>query len=422
MKGPIARGTIRTSFVLGLRLVVQAGTLLLVARMLGPQQFGAFAGVAALALILGALSTFGTHLVFLGEVSKDPSQRRNVLRFALPTTLLCGSVLLAAYFGLSHLILGKAGLPFSSLLAIGLAELFLQPLITLLSAEYLALGRIARSQLIQTLAPVFRLFAAGAIELLHLPNPFSIYVMAYLAASLVALGIVLILHPAPLPGLRSFRLPNWPEVKGASGYAVINITKASPAELDKTLALRLLPLDTAGVYAAGARVVGATTMPIIAMALSALPRLFRDGALQPARTGRLLIWMFSAAALYGVMLAACLWLAAPLFKWLFGAKFSGIDTILRWLCIAIPGMSLRLTAGNSLMALGQPWMRVGFEVTGVVILVVASVMLTSSMGAIGMALALATSEWVMAIVGGLLVIASRRGRKNSGKYTERQIT
>ena len=48
MTGPIARGTLRTTFVPGLRLPVQAGTLLLVARMLGPQQFGAFAGVAAL--------------------------------------------------------------------------------------------------------------------------------------------------------------------------------------------------------------------------------------------------------------------------------------------------------------------------------------------------------------------------------------
>ncbi|MGH8403185.1 MAG: lipopolysaccharide biosynthesis protein, partial [Gammaproteobacteria bacterium] len=59
-KGPIARGTIRTGIVLGLRLLVQAGTLLLVARLLGPREYGAFAGVAALAVMLGTLATFGT--------------------------------------------------------------------------------------------------------------------------------------------------------------------------------------------------------------------------------------------------------------------------------------------------------------------------------------------------------------------------
>lgn len=47
LNGPIARATIRTSFVLGLRLLVQAGTLLLVARMLGPADYGAFAAIAA---------------------------------------------------------------------------------------------------------------------------------------------------------------------------------------------------------------------------------------------------------------------------------------------------------------------------------------------------------------------------------------
>lgn len=42
LKGPIALGTIRTSFVLGLRLLIQASTLLLVARMPSPRVFAWF--------------------------------------------------------------------------------------------------------------------------------------------------------------------------------------------------------------------------------------------------------------------------------------------------------------------------------------------------------------------------------------------
>src|SRR5690625_5103504 len=96
-KGPIARGTVRTRVVLGLRLVVQAGTLLIVGRRLGPGAFGVFAGVAALAVLLGTLSTFGMHLVLLGEVSKDPARRGEVLPYAIPASLLCGSLLLGIY-------------------------------------------------------------------------------------------------------------------------------------------------------------------------------------------------------------------------------------------------------------------------------------------------------------------------------------
>ena len=95
--GPIAKSTIQTSFVLGLRLLIQAGTLLLVARMLGPNEFGIFAGVAALAVLIGTFSTFGTHLVLLGEMSKDPHQREHILSYAVPTTLIGGSLLFVLY-------------------------------------------------------------------------------------------------------------------------------------------------------------------------------------------------------------------------------------------------------------------------------------------------------------------------------------
>ncbi len=93
-RGPITRGTILTSTVLGLRLVVQAGTLLIVARLLGPADFGAFAGITALAVVLGTLSTFGMQLVLMEEVSRDPAQRDQVLANALPVTLTLGTLLL----------------------------------------------------------------------------------------------------------------------------------------------------------------------------------------------------------------------------------------------------------------------------------------------------------------------------------------
>lgn len=51
--GPITKSTIRTSFVLGIRLLIQTGTLLLVARLLGASNYGLFAGIAALAVLIG---------------------------------------------------------------------------------------------------------------------------------------------------------------------------------------------------------------------------------------------------------------------------------------------------------------------------------------------------------------------------------
>jgi O-antigen/teichoic acid export membrane protein len=406
-QGPIAKGTMRTTSVLGMRLLVQACTLLLVTRMLGPQQFGAFAGIAALAVMLGAFASFGTNVVLLGEVSKAPGRRGEVLKYAVPTTLSCGGVLLVAYLLICTLVLREAGVPTMVLLAIGISEIWLQPLFGLPAAEHLALGRIARSQMLATLPLLLRLAAAGAVFLIRPEDPLALYAYGYLVASAIALTLASVTMPAPWPRLATWRVPDKRELRDAAGYAALNITATTPAELDKTLAAKLLPLSAAGLYAAGARVIGAATLPVIALMLSALPRLFREGEGQPRRTRGLVLKILAVTSLYSIALAVLLWLVAPAFVWIFGNRYEGIQHTIHWLCLAVPGMALRMAAGSILMALGRPWIRVGFEVAGLLVLVIVALLLTVRLGSAGMPLALVCSEWVMATVGGCVLLMSR---------------
>lgn len=414
--GPIARGTIRTSLVLGLRLIVQAGTLLVVARMLGPNQFGAFAGVAALAVILGTLSTFGTHLVLLGEVSREPTRRDQVLAYAVPSTLLCGSALLALYLLICALVLDEASITFDVLLTIGVTEVWLQPLFGLPAMEHLALGRIARSQLLTTLPLALRFLAAATVFMLHLAEPLAAYAYGYFVASVIALAIATVTMPGHWPRWSSWRLPSKAELRNTAGYAALNITAAGPAELDKTLAAKLLPLASAGLYAVGARVIGAVTLPVIAMMLSALPRLFREGQDKPKRTAHLLRWVLGTTLAYSLALAVTLWLTAPVFVWLFGPKYDGLQHTIHWLTLAVPGMALRISAGSVLMALGRPWMRVGFEIVGIVVLVIASTVLAERYPAAAMPIALACSEWAMTLLGWAFVFTCMRSGQREEQH------
>lgn len=410
--GPIARSTIRTTFVLGLYLLVQAGTLLLVARMLGPGMFGAFAGIASLAVLLGTVSTFGTHIVLLGEVAKDPSRRNNVLAYAIPTILLCGGALLAVYMAVCTLVL-RIGIPWDVLLAIGATEIWLQALFRLTVSEHQGLGRIARSQLLKTLPMFLRLTAASGVFLAHLKDPLVAYGYAYPVASLLALILAVRTFPSLWPTTRKWRLPDVSELRNNAGYAVLSLTASGPGELDKTVAAKLLPLSAAGLYAVGTRVIAATMLPISAMTESALPRLFREGGEQPERTRHLLLWIFTAALTYSISIAILLWLVAPLFEKAFGPKYQDLDYVIRWLCLALPGMALRMSMGNVLMALGRPWVRAGFEVVGVIALVLAAILLAAGLGVAGMSLALACSEWSMAAIGGAVLGSTLRNTRRS---------
>ncbi|MGH8158703.1 MAG: lipopolysaccharide biosynthesis protein [Rhodanobacter sp.] len=399
MKGPIARGTIRTTFILGLYTLVQAGTLLLVARMLGPYQFGAFAGVASLAVLLGTLSPFGTNVMLLGEVAKEPTRRNQLLAYAIPTTLICGSALLVIYLTVCMLVLHAAQIPATVLLAIGVTEIWMQALFRLTVSEHQGLGRIARSQLLKTLPMVLRLVAAASVFLVRPPNPLLAYGYAYPVASLLALVLAVRTFPSAWPTPHQWRLPSIRELRNNAGYAALTISASGPGELDKTLAAKLLPLPVAGLYAVGTRIIAATTLPVSAMMESALPRLFREGSEQPKRTSKLLFWLFSAAFAYSLAIAIVLWLVAPVFDWVFGAKYQGLDHTLRWLCLALPGMALRMSVGNVLMALGRPWIRVTLEVFGLMLLIIMATTLTVLFGEKGMPLALACSEWPMAAIG-----------------------
>ena len=409
MRGPIALATLRTSLILGIRLAMQAGTLLLVARVLGPERFGEFAGVAALAVVIGTLSSFGTNLVFLGEMSKEPGRRMHVLADALPTTLLCGTLLLAVYLLFAGVYLSASGASLMVLLAIGAAEILLQPLFAFLSNEHLAMERIARSQVVISLPLVMRLLAASLVFMVDAADPLAAFSFGYLIASAIALSLATATSSAPWPTLRDWRLPSRSELHQSSGYAALAFTACGPGEIDKTLAAVLLTPSSSGLYAAGTRVIGAVTLPVIAMLLSALPRLFREGHTQPRETTRLLRWILVAALLYSALITAVLWLAAPVFMGLFGPGYEGISQMIQWLCLAVPGMALRIAAGSMLMALGRPWMRAGFEIAGVIVLLVCSLMLTGRLGGTGMAVALACAEWTMAALG-LALIASARMR------------
>lgn len=405
MIGHIARNTAHTALVLALRLVIQAGNLLAVTRLLGPEGFGTFAGVAALAVMLGALSSCGSHLVLLREMSQDPVRSGTVLPFALGATAVGGSLLLAAFLLVAHLLLAATPIGIPVLAAIGVAELWLQPLLVISSIDRQARGRIAQSQLMLTLPLVLRLLCAWLIWVCSLAQPLEAYAIAYIGSSIISLLIGIRGLSARWPSPWHWRLPTRGEWTDASGFAALNITAMGPTELDKTLSLRLLPLLSAGIYAASARVVGALVLPVMALMLATLPELFRSAG--NIREKKLLRAILASASIYGLLAAGFLWPAARPLEWLFGAPYAGMASILKWLTLAVPGMALRIAAGNALMAGSRPWLRAGTEILGLVVLIAAANLLAPANHQAGMPVALACSEWSMAIAGWLLALRRR---------------
>jgi O-antigen/teichoic acid export membrane protein len=404
LKGPIAQATIRTSFVLVLRLIVQAGTLLLVAHMLGPEQFGAFAGLAALAVLIGAFSTFGTHLVLLSDASKNKQRGVEILSYAIPTTLISGSILFLLYLAICGVLFNSINIPWIVFICIGFTETILLPIYVFPSIMLLANGQIASSQLLTIFPLGLRMLSTILILFMVFEKPLEIFAYFYIGTAVFALVCLKLYDFHAWLSIKQWRLANRQELKRSAGFATLALTTLGPGELDKVLVVKLLPLGVAGLYTFASRMIGAATLPVLALLLSALPRLFRQNL---NNDQRLLKWIFSTVFLYSIFLIVSIWTLAPFVERIFSDKYAGIDEILKWICFAIPGLVFRITAGSVLMTMNKPWVRAGFELCGLFILAVCSIIFSPLWGVKGMIIALICAEWSMALIGVYLIMRER---------------
>ena len=403
MRGDLARSSLQTSLLLGLRVVTQAVVLIMLTRLLGPQLFGNFASASSLAVVLGILPSLGSGYVMMASAPRNSAAVGEVWRYAWPLTALLGLLLLAAYLPVAHLIADASPLSWQVLCCLGAAELLATPFTMLLSFSLQANRRVPISQFVQWLPLALRLLAALPCFLLAQSARLPAYAVLQMLTSLIGLGIgfvitnrVVNLHWRP-------RLPNMTELGQGTSYAAMHLVAANPSELDKVLSVRLVDAHDAGIYAATARVMSALVMPVIAMLLAAQPRLFNH-AHKPTDQGHRLIRIIALIALgWGMLCWLLLSLCSPLLPRLFGSRFAAMASLMPWLAVVAAPLSLRLAAGTVLVALGRPLERLGFELSGIGVLVAAMLLLGPMLGIRGLALALLTSETSMSLIGWWIV-------------------
>lgn len=402
MKGRLARSSLQTTALLGLRILTQAAVLVLLTRLLGPRLYGSFAAAASLAVVLGLLPNLGAGFVMLARNTRDDAGTADVWRYAWPLTVLSGLFLLVVYV-ISAGYITRPSLSMHILLTLGASELLLTPFTMLFSFALQAREKVPLSQTVQWLPLSLRIVAALPCFWFVDEQRLSAYATLQLLASILGAGFGLWITRRYVKLDWRPRHATRRELREGASYAAMNLVAANPSELDKIIAVRAVGPHDAGVYAATSRVMAAAVTPVFAMLLASQPRLFRH-AREPIREGHRLIYLILILALAwgaasGLMLALC----SPLLPWLFGESFAGTAKLMPWLAVVAPFLSLRLAAGTILVARGRPGERIGFELCGVLALIVSMLVLTPHFGIRGLAMALVIAELSMVVIGWWLV-------------------
>jgi len=311
-------------------MALQAAYFVMIARSLGPAQYGAFVAVAALIAAAAPFSAQGVGAVLIKNVSRDRKCFAESLGNAILMISGLSSALLILVFVACPLVLsGKV--PLLLVLLVGVSDLIFGGMVNLAGYAFQAvevLGKTARLAAIQSGMRV----VAALVVFVSFPHPSAVFWAAlYLGSSCVAAAYalaVVFLHlgyPRLAPArLRTELVEGFNFSVGASSAAIYN-------NLDKPLLVRLGTLNAAGLYAIAYRVVDLAFQPVAALQASAYSKFFQHGSrgiASSARYGKRLLFIGVG---YGIIAGGTLFFGAPLFPFIFGRQFAGSEEALNWL-------------------------------------------------------------------------------------------
>jgi O-antigen/teichoic acid export membrane protein len=319
-----ARPTVRNTAWLTLgyasRLVLQLGAFALLARVLAPAGFGAFAGALALVTLLSPLVELGSY----GLVVRDVSTGVPVPR-AVGSSLLLGAALLPVGLAAAALLkpLALPMIPWRVVLALAAAEMVGARLVQLAGAVHAATGTLWRPAVMETASGALRLALVGV--LFATGGGAGAWSLLYLAHATVVGGLALAWtvrgwgRPVLDPASARARL------RPGAHFAVGGAAQSLYTDLDKAMLPRLSTLDATGVYSAAARLIAVAHLPLNAFLGAMCPRFFAAGPAAPAAARRLAWRVLPLTAAYGALVTLGLWLCAPLLTQVLGEQYH--DTV-----------------------------------------------------------------------------------------------
>lgn len=306
-----------------LRAAAQAGTVVLLARVLAAQAYGEFVAVIAVASFAVPLVGLGLPNMVLRNVARDPLAASWYLKRAVTTWITTLLPLAAAAFGIALMLLPK-GLPLAAMAAAICGELLASSLTELAARYRQAQHRYHAYGAINAGLPLLRLFALGLLVILSNGTDIASILWTFTAASL-AYGMLL-----------------WPVVRVAAPVAAESAKEAMPVGSGlpfsaSALAMRLQSefnkpvlahagFGLVGSYNVAQRAVDMASLPLQALQEALWPKLYAQAnpLAQLRRTGAALLLMALA-------LGTLVWLAAPLLPLLVGNAYEGAIRVLRML-------------------------------------------------------------------------------------------
>jgi O-antigen/teichoic acid export membrane protein len=355
------RNTLWMMLAQGLRLVLQAGYFVIVARVLGAEQYGAFIGATALVAIVSPFASLGAGNLIVKNVSRNRNLFSDYWGNALFMILVSGLFLIPLLLLIKPIFLPNT-ISLNLLFLVGVTDLVFLRILDVAAQAFQSVDWLSRTAQLNLLPYLTRTGAAIAMIRL-VPNPAALDWAIFSIASTVvaALIAVLLVHwNLGYPKLALWRIK--PEITEGFYFSVSISAQTVYNDIDKTMLARLSSLEATGIYAAAYRLIDVAFVPVRSILSAAYAKFFQQGAFGISGSLKLAKRLTPIAAVYGFTAGIGLFLIAPVVPYVLGEEYALAVEALRWLSPILFFKAMHYFAADTLTGAGYQGRRSGIQV------------------------------------------------------------
>ncbi|MBB4011605.1 O-antigen/teichoic acid export membrane protein [Niveibacterium umoris] len=393
-------------------VLVQALQFVLLARVLGVDQFGEIAAANAMAAVLIPFSGLGMGNVMLMEVSRNHASARLWVGSALTLTYICGVMLVIGGTAVGFLIYDTKVSPWV-VCGVLFVELLLSRTVLLAAQYFSALEDFRRSAIATLSVALVRLAATGALVVGLVPRTSAAWVTTSIVLSTSA-AIIYVRSMARNSGGLSFDFGAISSrmrmgIAFASGIGA----KAVYTDADKIMLAHFSSAGALGAYASAYRLTTMAFMPVRALLDASAARFFRAGEGGMSDAVALSLKLLRVSVPYGVVVGCSMYVFAPLVPHILGQSFATAPEVLRILFLLPFIQSVHYVLSDALTGAGLQGLRTKIQLLVVVAYIVAGYLVIPSNGWKGAAIVCISAESLLAVMIALAVYWAHRRDRNT---------
>ncbi len=362
LRKDLARNTLWLLLGKLLRIVMQAGYFIIVARTLGAQNYGSFVSVTALSTLAFPFVGLGSEHILIKYVSHDKNLFSLYWGNTLVTLFVSGAFFTAVLLLLSPLIFAD-NISLLSIFLIFIANLIFLSLSDFSRKALISVERVKQAVKLGILEICIKLIAAFGLSIFFSQPTVNTWAALFLISSVIVSGIsvftVIKLIGYPKPVLSKLKLIIQEGIYFSISSSADNIN----SNLDKIMLASMSTLTATGIYGSAARFISVGNLLLVSIFGASYTRFFRHGASGIRGSLKFAKRLLPVVILYGVVSLLGYLVFAPFLPTILGEEYRNAIEALRWLAPLPAIAGLQHLAANTLTGAGHQKARSIVQVT-----------------------------------------------------------